>query len=132
MQEKKLSRQGKAAGKPGIASQNPKTEGIAPGKERLESLNRRLFEAAKNGKTEKAVRLLDAGADANAKDSDDRTPLMWAAYNGHTDVCKLLLSCGAKIKAKDRYGWDAVRFAAARERASTVDFLQAYAETPTS
>ena len=39
--------------------------------------------------------LIAAGADVNAKDEDDWTPLMQAAHNGHIETARLLLKAGA-------------------------------------
>jgi ankyrin repeat protein len=34
--------------------------------------------------------LIDAGADADVKDEEGETALMWAAAGGHTEVVKIL------------------------------------------
>jgi len=45
-----------------------------------------------------AVRLLlDAGADANARDWRDYSALQWAVYSGHQSVVRLLLRHGANV-----------------------------------
>ena len=59
--------------------------------------------------------LLDKGADVNAKDDKERTPLMSAAYRGYLEVVKLLLEKGADVKAKDKGGLTALMFAASGE-----------------
>jgi len=50
-----------------------------------------LHEAARGGYVEAAETLLNSGADINALDVDDRTPLYWASERGHANVVKLLL-----------------------------------------
>jgi len=45
--------------------------------------------------------LLDRGAELEAKDTDSRTPLLWATERGHEAVVKLLLDKGAELKTKD-------------------------------
>ncbi len=47
---------------------------------------------------------MQAGADPNATDFDNATPLHKAAFTGHTDVCVLLLEKGADIDARDAQG----------------------------
>jgi ankyrin repeat protein len=49
-------------------------------------------------------RLLSDGADVNAKDSLDRTPLHFASGRGHLQVAQALLDRGADIEAKDNEG----------------------------
>jgi ankyrin repeat protein len=41
--------------------------------------------------------LLDRGAELEAKDSDDPTPLSWAVKRGHKTVVKLLRDRGAVV-----------------------------------
>ncbi|KJK82711.1 hypothetical protein H634G_01848 [Metarhizium anisopliae BRIP 53293] len=45
--------------------------------------------------------LLEGGANIEAKNNDDRTPLWWAADEGNEDVAKLLLDRGANIEVED-------------------------------
>jgi ankyrin repeat protein len=49
-------------------------------------------------------RLLDAGADPNARDDGGRTPLHFAAQEGATDAARLLLGRGAEVDLVDGYG----------------------------
>ena len=51
-----------------------------------------LHEASRRGNIVEMKRLIDAGADVNAKDKREWTPLHYASYNGHTDAMKLLLA----------------------------------------
>jgi len=51
--------------------------------------------AAANGRVKTLERLLEKGFDKNAKDKDDRTPLLGACSRGHTDVVAILLKAGA-------------------------------------
>ena len=45
--------------------------------------------------------MLDAGADVNAKDGLDRTPLHLAAFHGRTEIIDLLVAHGADVNARD-------------------------------
>ncbi|MBI5970679.1 MAG: ankyrin repeat domain-containing protein [Deltaproteobacteria bacterium] len=62
--------------------------------------NEKLLIAAKNGDIVAVGNLLDKGADVNARNKDNLTPLMLAAQNGHVDVVKALLAKGADVNAK--------------------------------
>jgi len=48
--------------------------------------------------------LLLLGADANAKDETESTPLMGAAWRGQTDAVKMLLEHGANLNARNKSG----------------------------
>ena len=53
------------------------------------------------------------GADVNARNSYDKTPLMEAAeYNQHPEVITALLAAGADIKARDDHGETPLMYAA--------------------
>jgi uncharacterized protein len=61
----------------------------------------KLFEAARTGNVGDAKSALDAGADVNARDDRQQTPLHWAAMKGHTDLARLLIDKGADLNARD-------------------------------
>ena len=63
-----------------------------------------LHNAAAEGDAEHVKRLLNIGADVDAKLKDDRTPLHWAVSFGNAAVVKLLLEGGADVEARDKYG----------------------------
>ena len=57
-----------------------------------------LLFAARDGFSESAVALLDAGADVNqVADSDKNSPLLTALINGHFDLARLLVERGADV-----------------------------------
>ena len=59
-------------------------------------LDRALLEAAEEGAVEEVTKLLDAGANANAKIDGDGSPLIAAARAGQTKAVQLLLDRGAQ------------------------------------
>ena len=71
-----------------------------------------LFEAAASNDAAAATRLLQGGADKEAKDADGDTALMGAAYSGSVEVAKVLVEAGADKEAKDSSGGTALMLAA--------------------
>jgi ankyrin repeat protein len=63
-----------------------------------------LIAAARQNNLSEVLRLLRAGADANAKDGGDRTALYHASHFGYVQVVQVLLEHGADIDAENRYG----------------------------
>jgi ankyrin repeat protein len=63
-----------------------------------------LLDAAKQGDRVAVSRLLDAGANANARAVDETTPLHWAVRAQSADAASALLDSGADAGAVDRYG----------------------------
>lgn len=85
-------------------------------------LNKLLIGAAQNGRTDQVIKLLDAGADINAK-INSLTPLIWASSNGHTEILKLLLARGADPNIQDSHGSTALMNAACNIYSDTVRVL---------
>jgi len=79
------------------------------------SLDEQLVAAASKGDGEAVKKLVEAGANVNARDQYGRTALMLAAQAGaksyKTDVIKLLLDRGADVKLRDAGGWTAFEYA---------------------
>lgn len=67
--------------------------------------------------------LLERGADPNASDRDNQTPLMIFSTAGNTDGITLLLDHGAKINAQDSTGHTALMAAAVNGRVDAVRLL---------
>lgn len=63
-----------------------------------------LHEACNHGWYEVALRLVQAGANINAKGLDNDSPLHDAVVNGHLKLIKLLVEKGADIHAKNSKG----------------------------
>jgi ankyrin repeat protein len=74
-------------------------------------VNKSLLEAAERGSVEDVEDLLEKGADVNAKDEFERTPLMLSALEGHAEVATLLVEAGADVNATAKYGQTALQFA---------------------
>ena len=60
-----------------------------------------LLDAVKAGDIVAVRRLLERGANVNARDNSQETPLHHAAYWGKTEVAALLIQKGAKVNARD-------------------------------
>lgn len=63
-----------------------------------------LHKAARDGDIAEVNRLIDDGADVNAKDIYDFTPLHAVAIYGQTETAIVLIKAGAIIDAKDHRG----------------------------
>lgn len=63
-----------------------------------------LHLAMYNDDTEGVEESIANGADVNATDNYDRTPLQWAAENGYANICKLLIDAGAVVNYMDYDG----------------------------
>ncbi len=63
-----------------------------------------LFGAAEQGDRIAASRLLDAGANVNARAVDGTTPLHWAARADDLATVEMLLGAGGNAAVQDRYG----------------------------
>lgn len=64
-----------------------------------------LLLAARDGNTESAIALLDAGAQLNqGSDGDDTTPLLMATINGHFDLAMEFLRRGADVRLASAAG----------------------------
>ena len=65
-----------------------------------------LFDAVRRGDLTEVERLLNEGADLNARDERDGrddTPLHWACIFGRPHIVRLLLDRGADVGARDEY-----------------------------
>ncbi|KAM7346231.1 SAM_USH1G_HARP domain-containing protein Sans isoform 1-T9 [Cochliomyia hominivorax] len=81
----------------------------------------RFHKAAKDG-------LLDVlkeatRKDANSKDDDSMTPVLWAAFEGHLEALRLLCGRGGDPDKCDQFGNTALHLASAKGHLRCVDFL---------
>ena len=86
------------------------------------SFNALLLTAAKEGKALEVQRLLDAGADVNAKNNDGWTPLLYATQDNNTGVACLLIRKGADVNARIG-GNTAMSFASANGNTEVIELL---------
>lgn len=69
------------------------------------------------------TQLLEAGADPNAKDSNEATPLILAAQTGNTVVAQILVHEGASLNTIDNMGGTALHHAARLDNIEIVELL---------
>ena len=66
-----------------------------------ENLGPALISAANRGDVESVRRLLEQGANVEARDGAKRTPIIAAAYGNHVEAAEALIEAGADVNAKD-------------------------------
>ena len=71
----------------------------------ITAMNPAFWDACFNGEVAEVQRLLQDGADLNARDSYGRTPLHLAVTRGHVRVSELLISHGADVNATSNNGF---------------------------
>ena len=82
-----------------------------------------LMTAAYNGHFDICRLLLDKGAQLDAKDSIDWTPLLFAASQGRIEIVRLLCDRGADVEARSHHGWRPLHRAAINGHLSVVKEL---------
>jgi ankyrin repeat protein len=82
-----------------------------------------LHLAVAGGLTKVAQILIDAGADANARDDSGRTPLMHAVLSNEPHTLQLLLEYGADTHARDSHGNTAMTIASAQRDEGLMQWL---------
>ena len=74
-----------------------------------------LHQAAARGDAAEITRLLARGADPEARDGHDRTPLHVAAHGSHVDAAGALVRGGAQPNALDAQRYDIITIAAVKD-----------------
>jgi ankyrin repeat protein len=69
------------------------------------SLDDELADAVFLSDMDDVRRLLDRGADPDARDEEQRTSLMNATQDGHRELVRMLLEAGADPNLRDADGW---------------------------
>lgn len=78
-----------------------KTDKLSQKEKEQEAKNSLLIKSIQKEDEKAAIKLLDEGADVNAKDTEyNQTPLYWAAAKGNIAICKLLLARGAQTNTR--------------------------------
>lgn len=83
-----------------------------------------LFNAAGYGHEQAVRRLLDRGADIEAKDSEGKTPIFLAAEYGHKHIVNLLVERGTNINVQDEFGETPSTWAACCGQTTMAQLLQ--------
>ena len=84
----------------------------------------RLRDAAARGDVEAIRRLIDAGADVNAKNHGGNAALHYAAWAGSAEAVAALLSASADRAATNLYGATALDIAVRDQRDAAADALR--------
>ncbi|XP_022244696.1 kinase D-interacting substrate of 220 kDa-like [Limulus polyphemus] len=74
--------------------------------------------------------LLRQGADINAEDYDNWTPLLNAAKEGYVDIVTELVECGADIHHRDMGGWTALMWTSYKGHTEIARFLLDHCAMP--
>jgi len=87
-------------------------------------INTALIYASREGQIEMVKMLLEEeGADVNARNRYDNTPLMIAIRNGHTEIARMLIDRGADVNIKSNDGKTALLWASLRGQTEIVRLL---------
>ncbi len=87
------------------------------------SVDAQLFAASANGDLWGVKRLVERGANVDARDAEGLTPLAWASQYGRTEVAKYLISQHANLNPADKYGFTPLMWAAQEGQQGMVDLL---------
>ncbi len=67
--------------------------------------------------------LVERGANIDARDDQNWTPLHWAIREGNFDVCKYLIKSGANTNVRTHSGWTFRHLATVYERTDILQYL---------
>lgn len=87
------------------------------------SVDAQLFAASANGDLWAVKRLVERGANVDARDAEGLTPLAWAAQYGRTEVARYLIAQRANLNPADKFGFTPLMWAAQEGQQGVVDLL---------
>ncbi len=79
-------------------------------------IDKALLEGCESGDYNKVRLALNFGADLDAKDNQNWTPLHRASWNNHIEIARLLIDKGADVEAKNNKGLTPLYWAKSDER----------------
>jgi ankyrin repeat protein len=82
-----------------------------------------LHSSSANGRIDVVRRLLDRGADVNARNELLQTPLDVASRHGELAIAKTLIEYGADVNSRDFVGWTPLHTAARNRHVDIVELL---------
>lgn len=95
-----------------------------PDESGLTDLDRRLLsQASESCSYEDCAELLDQGADANARDEEGSTPLLWAVLSGRREVVELMVAGGADVNCPNLEGETPLHWAATTGNTAVAEYL---------
>lgn len=90
----------------------------------IRDIDAALLDAAERGDIDEVKHLINEGADVNAKDVYEKTPLHWAAEKGHKEIVEILLKKGADVNGVESFsGMTSLWLAAQNGHESLVEVL---------
>ena len=88
------------------------------------NLDRALFTAVHEESIQAVEQAIAAGADVNAKDDSNITPLLWAIDKSHKEIVELLITKGADVNFKDIAGQTPLDWAESGKFTEIADLLR--------
>ena len=94
------------------------------------SVDAQLFVATANGDFYAVKKLVERGANVDARDIEGLTPLSWAAQHGRTEIAKYLITQHANLNPADKFGFTPLMWAAQEGQQGMVNLLLSKGANP--
>ncbi|KAH3745065.1 gamma-secretase-activating protein [Pelomyxa schiedti] len=89
-----------------------------------DTVEKDIFHYSSEGDVARVIEFLDKeGAEVDATDDEDRTPLLWAADRGHLNLVKELLRRGANVNHQDSDGQTALHYSVSCGHKELTEYL---------